>query len=120
MILLIKHFWRHIDVKKNCQYNRSSIIPRLIILFCPLVREQADLLDELDEICSVASTTKSNRSRMIVITEGEVNKIEVISEEDEEIECAQDVQDLIWGILNIFVSVFLKCLFPTTTPRKKV
>ena len=53
-------------------------------------------LDELDEIRSVASTTKSNGSRMIVITEGEVNKIEVISEEDEEIEyCAQDVQDII-------------------------
>ena len=57
---------------------------------------------------------------MIVITEGEVNKIEVISEEDEEIECAQDVQDLIWWILNIwlYVFVFLKCLFPTTTPGK--
>ena len=56
---------------------------------------QADPLDELDEIRSVASTTKSNGSRMIVITEGEVNKIEVISEEDEEIEYAQDVQDII-------------------------
>ena len=50
----------------------------------------------MDEIRSLASTTKSNGSRMIVITEGEVNKIEVISEEDEEIEyCAQDVQDII-------------------------
>ena len=95
MISLIKFLEDISELKKNCQYIRSSIIPRLIIFFCPLVREQADLLDELDEICSVASTTKSNRSRMIVITEGEVNKIEVISEEDEEIECAQDVQDLI-------------------------
>ena len=40
---------------------------------------------------------------MIVITEGEVNKIEVISEEDEEIEyCAQDVQDIIWIYISIF------------------
>ena len=42
---------------------------------------------------------------MIVITEGEVNKIEVISEEDEEIEyCAQDVQDIIWRYISIFRS----------------